>query len=430
MKLLSLSRWQWTTMATLTIGYAGYYFCRSNLSIAAPLLLNEFPETLDKARLGSIASVAVFFYAGGKFINGVLGDFLGGRRMFLFGMLASIGATVIFGLSSGFALFMAVWCFNRFVQSMGWGALVKTASRWFPAHLIGTILAILSLSYLFGDVVARLFLGRLVSLGFDWRTIFFASAGVLAVICAATFFLLKSSPAEVGEEEPAANAANLFGETGNAPRPQSIGELLLPFFTSFPFCLVCMLNFGLTLIRETFNFWTPTYLTEFVGMTKGDAGMASALFPLFGGISVLASGMISDSFLAGRRCVVIILFLLPAGGALIGLANLGDSSSAWLPLILISTVGLCILGPYSFMSGALSVDFGGKRGSATAAGLSDTVGYIGGIVSGRYIGSVAQEQGWSAAMSFLAYILAATVCVAVVYWFVHERRLPRVVAPS
>lgn len=413
-------------MLTLTVGYAGYYFCRSNLSIAAPLLLKDFEGTIDKASLGTISSVAVFFYAGGKFINGVLGDFAGGRRMFLFGMLASISATVLFGLSSGFAVFLAVWCFNRFVQSMGWGALVKTASRWFPAHLMGTILGILSLSYLFGDVLARLFLGQLVSAGMGWRTIFFASASVLSVICIASYFLLKSSPTEVGEEEPAANAANLFGEAGNMARPKDLWDLLLPFLTSFPFWLVCGLNFGLTLIRETFNFWTPTYLTEAVGMSKGAAGMASSLFPFFGGISVIASGMISDRVLAGRRGMVIILFLVPAVGALYGLGTLTQTESTWVPLALISAVGLLILGPYSFLTGALSVDFGGKRGSSTAAGLADTAGYLGGIVSGHYVGSIAQEQGWSAAMSFLAYILAATTVVAVVYWFVHERRLPRV----
>jgi len=428
LKTLSLTRWQWTTLATLTVGYAGYYFCRSNFSVAAPLLLEEFEGTIDKTSLGTIASVSIFFYAGGKLINGILGDFVGGRRMFLFGMLASICATILFGLASGFAAFMVVWCANRFVQSMGWGALVKTASRWFPVQMMGTILGILCLSYLFGDVVARMFLGRVVELGFGWRGVFFSAATVLGIICVGSFFLLKASPADVGEEEPAANAMNLFGDSGNAPRPRDLWDLLVPFLTSVSFWLVCSMNFGLTLVRETFNFWTPTYLTESAGMTVATAAYASALFPFFGGLSSISSGYLSDSLLAGRRGLVMVLFLVPSIAALFGLAYMTNPGSAWLPLVLISAIGFFILGPYTFLSGVISVDLGGKRGSSTAAGLADTAGYIGGIVSGRYIGALADNRGWTDAFVFLAIVLAATTLVALFYWYFQEHRRPALVA--
>ncbi len=422
MKLLQLSRWQWTTAATLTVGYAGYYFCRSNLSVATPLLLQDFEGVLDKERIGDIAAAGVLFYAGGKFINGVLSDFVGGRRMFLLGMLTSICATIAFGFATGFAAFMAIWCFNRFVQTMGWGALVKTASRWFPATLIGTVLGLLSLSYLFGDVIARLFLGTLVDLGAGWRGVFFGSAGVFAVILLGSFFLLKSSPADVGEPEPLAKENNLFKDQGNAARPTSLRDLLVPFVTSLSFWLVCTMNLGLTVIRETFNFWTPTYLTEFLSMEPGAAARASALFPLFGGISVIASGMLSDSLLAGRRGLVMVAFLAPAVGALFTLAFLEESANPFVALALISLVGFLILGPYSFLTGAISIDLGGKRGSSTAAGIADGIGYLGGSFAVKHIATLAQHQGWTAAMSFLATVLAVTVGIALAYWFVHEHR--------
>lgn len=428
MKTLNLTRWQWTTLATLTVGYAGYYFCRSNFSVAAPLLLEEFEGTIDKASLGSIASKALLFYTAGKLINGILGDFVGGRRMFLFGMLASICATIAFGFATGFAAFMAIWCFNRFVQSMGWGALVKTASRWFPAHTMGTMLGILCLSYFFGDVVARMFLGRVVDLGFGWRGIFFSAAAVLSAILLASLFLLKSSPVDVGEEEPAANSANIFGESGNTARPKDLFDLLLPFFTSVSFWLVCTMNFGLTLIRETFNFWTPTFLTESAGMTVANASYASALFPLFGGLSAIVSGYLSDSLLAGRRGLVMVLFLLPSVAALFGLAFWSGSGGVWVPLILISAIGFLILGPYSFLSGSISVDLGGKRGSATAAGLADTAGYLGGAASLQYVGALAESHGWAGAFTFLAIALAITTVVALAYWYFHEHR--KVDAPA
>jgi OPA family glycerol-3-phosphate transporter-like MFS transporter len=115
-------------------------------------------------------------------------------------------------------------------------------------------------------------------------------------------------------------------------------------------------------------------------------------------------------------------FLFPAVGALVALALLDESASPATALALVSAVGFLILGPYAFLTGAISVDLGGKRGSSTAAGLADTAGYIGAFISGRYIGAVAQHQGWTAAMSFLAAVLAGTATVAIAYWYIHEHR--------
>ena len=65
-----LNRWQIITISTLFTGYAGYYICRSNLSIAAPLLLDEYgSEGLTKEHIGFVSSVGVLFYAGGKLLN-------------------------------------------------------------------------------------------------------------------------------------------------------------------------------------------------------------------------------------------------------------------------------------------------------------------------------------------------------------------------
>ena len=70
--------------------------------------------------------------------------------------------------------------------------------------------------------------------------------------------------------------------------------------------MVCLLSLGTTLLRETFNFWTPTYFVQFVGLTSRQAAERSALFPLFGGISVLVAGVVSDKLgLNGRNLVLV-----------------------------------------------------------------------------------------------------------------------------
>src|SRR5262245_14974942 len=187
------------TGGVLLLGYAGYYVCRSNLSVAAPRLLAEFGDRgLDKAALGLVSSVGVFAYAVGKLVNGAAGDLIGGRRMFLGGMVGSIAATLAFGAAGGLTAFVVFWAINRFVQSMGWGALVKIAAHWYAPERYGAVMSVLSLSYLFGDAAGRLWLGALVMHGAGWRAVFVAAAATLAVIAIVCAALLCDSPGQVG----------------------------------------------------------------------------------------------------------------------------------------------------------------------------------------------------------------------------------------
>src|SRR5262245_26834176 len=111
-------RWQGITLVTLFSGYAGYYICRSNLSVATTLIVEDSAlGGITKAQIGQVASIGVTLYALGKITNGVTADYIGGRRMFLLGMFASAACTVLFGLLSGLTAFAIVWAINRYVQS-------------------------------------------------------------------------------------------------------------------------------------------------------------------------------------------------------------------------------------------------------------------------------------------------------------------------
>ncbi len=149
------------------MGYSGYYFCRSNLSVVLPDLMHDLaqrgiPATEAQVRLGFIASAGTVAYAVGKFVSGSMADLFGGRRIFLSGMAGSILFTLLFVLSGGFPLFTLAWVGNRLFQSTGWVGLVKVASRWFSYSTYGTVMAVLSLSFLFGDAACRWVMSELL----------------------------------------------------------------------------------------------------------------------------------------------------------------------------------------------------------------------------------------------------------------------------
>jgi OPA family glycerol-3-phosphate transporter-like MFS transporter len=416
----SLALWQAGTVILIAVGYAGYYLCRSDLSVAMPLLIRELASRgmspdAAKVELGTIASLGVLAYAIGKFPSGWLADFLGGRRNFLFGMAGSIAFTVLFGLTGGIPIFTLAWMGNRAIQSLGWSGMVKITSRWFSYSAYGTVMGLISLSYLFGDAVAREFMARLIDAGMGWRGVFLAAACTMAVLLLANLLLLRESPERLGFREPPANPGNLFGVRGEIAKPESLGSLLGAFARSPAFWIVCALSLGVTILRETFNLWTPTYFTQAVGLTVADAAHKSALFPLFGGLSVLLAGFSSDLLGRTGRAAIIFYGLLLTAGALAVLAFGGFGGSQSAPVVLVAVVAFTMIGPYSYLAGAISLDFGGKQGSATASGLIDGVGYLGGVLAGNSVAGISVRWGWKGAFAGLAGVALVSSLAAGIY---------------
>jgi len=419
-KQRKLLYWQVLTVTLLVVGYAGYYLCRSDFSVVLPLIVRSLAARgisadVARVRLADIASFGVLAYAIGKFVSGGVADFLGGRRNFLAGMGGSVLFTILFALAGGFPLFTLTWFANRLVQSTGWTGMVKISSRWFSYATYGTVMGVISLSYLFGDAASRQFMGILIGRGIGWRGVFFIAAGTLFVLFLLNLLLLRETPKDLGLEEPHANPLNLFKEEGEEPEPRGLGDLLGPLARSWVFWLVCLLSLGFTLVRETFNLWIPTYFNQVVGLSPADAAEKSALFPFFGGISVLVAGYASDRLKRGSRAAIIFYALVLTGITLLLLGYVNFGGSRFWPVALVTAVAFLLLGPYSYFAGAISLDFGGKHGSATAAGIIDGLSYLGAVTAGGGMGRISVAYGWKGAFAVLAAVCWLSSLAALAY---------------
>jgi OPA family glycerol-3-phosphate transporter-like MFS transporter len=413
--------WHGATAVLLALGYSGYYFCRSDLSVVLPDLIHDLAQhgitpSQAQIRLGLIASIGTMAYALGKFFSGVLADMCTGRRNFLGGMAGSILFTIVFALGGGFPLFTLAWIGNRLFQSQGWAGLVKVSSRWFSYSTYGSAMAVVSLSFLFGDAGCRWAMSALMAHGVGWHGVFFFAAASLGVLMLTNLVLLRETPRERGLPGPEVNPRNVYaGESQVATgEPAGLGSILLPLFQSFPFWMVCLLAFGATLLRESFNLWTPTYFVQFAGMPPSLAASRSALFPLCGGVSVLLGGFLSDRLGANGRNLVMVTGLSACTACLVAMGRLPSHDGAFAPVLLVCLVGFMLLGPYSYLAGAMSLDFGGERGSATAAGIIDGFGYIAGWISGDTVARISVAHGWCLAFLALAGVSLLTAVVALV----------------
>jgi OPA family glycerol-3-phosphate transporter-like MFS transporter len=411
---------QLLTVGLLFGGYAACYFCRADLSVAAPLLIDELgsrgvSHADALVHIGQIASLGVFAYAMGKLFLTGLGDFWGGRPNFLISLGGATIFTVLFALGGTLPVFTMAWLGNRLTQSIGWAGLIKVSSRWFDFTSHGTIVGVLSISYLIGDAAARQWMGALIHHGYGWRSLFYLAAAVAGFFLLANALLLRESRVNAGYAEALPNPQNVYGD--RADRPSSVAALVLPLLRSRAFLLVCLLSLGCTIVRETFNYWTPVYLRDFFGYSIGGAASASAVFPAVGAVSVLGVGWLSDRLGANSRPAVMAVGLLATALALLTLALLPSSTlGPMLPLVAIGTTALCLIGPYSYLGGALAIDFGGKQGAALSSGIIDGVGYLGSVLGGVTVARVSIAFGWQGVFLSLAVIsLGAAIGAGVLF---------------
>jgi sugar phosphate permease len=396
----------------LFAGYAAYYFCRVDFSVAMPLLIEELARhgvasAQAIVRLGSIASLGVLAYAIGKLFLTGLGDFWGGKRSFTIGLGGAIAFTLLFASKGALPIFTIAWVGNRLVQSIGWAGLIKVCSRWFGYSSYGTVLGIISLSFLIGDAVARRWMGSLIEHGYGWRALFVFAAAVAGVVLVANLLFLRDSRVEVGFAEPRVNPLNVYSLSEDGNRPHGFWSLFRPLLFNRAFLIVCVLSFGCTIVRETFNTWTPVFLHDSVGYTASRAAGLSAIFPGVGAVSVILTGWLSDRLGVYGRAVVMFFGLSATAIALLCLsAPTASVPRTYTPLILIGVIAFGLLGPYSYLAGAFALDFGGKQGAASSSGLIDGVGYLGGVLAGDTVARLSVASGWRSVFLALAVVSA------------------------
>jgi OPA family glycerol-3-phosphate transporter-like MFS transporter len=138
---------------------------------------------------------------------------------------------------------------------------------------------------------------------------------------------------------------------------------------------------------------------------------------------VIGAGWLSDRLGARSRARITFVGLSCATCALAGLA-LVPSGGRFLAVSLLTAAAFFNSGPYSYLAGAMALDFGGRKGSAASSGIIDGVGYIGGVIAGIGVARLALTFGWGGAFLALAGITGATALFAVALARVQAQEIP------
>jgi sugar phosphate permease len=423
-----LKTWRTWTFLVMLFGYVGYYLIRQNLSAAFPLMEKTFGYT--NAQLGLIAATSEIAYAIGKFINGPLGDKIGGKKIFLLGMAGGIVCNIIFAFGRDLLFFVVVWCLCRYFLSMGWGGIAKTIGAWYEPEKNGTVMGWISLNFQFGGVVATLFAGYLVSQGQTWDKLFIYPAILVCGVWVWSYFASKEKPGDVipgasfGSDNPDKKSLANFEDQDDLKVSQIIFSLLkMPVFRH-----LLIYSFITTFLRSIFFFWTPKFLVD-IGMSSTTAIFQSAVFPFLGCLGTVLLGWYTDKYAPnGDRAKAMAVMLVGLFLSMLGITLMSGNGTSGhtMVVIMLGLSGFFLLGPYSMSSGCLTLDIAGSKGAGSCTGLIDGVGYIGGALATWGAGLLSDILGWPQVFGILTAFSLLAIGSAMMMSY-HFRKMRQVI---
>jgi sugar phosphate permease len=153
-------------------------------------------------------------------------------------------------------------------------------------------------------------------------------------------------------------------------------------------------------------------LSGTLGYADEHAGYVSTAFEAGGTVGVIAIGILSDRVRRFSRAALSLLSLLGLALALLLCASL-PKHDVLLTVLELGLVGALLFGPDSLLSGAAAQDVGGAAAAATATGLVNGVGSIGGMLEGLTLPAISAHFGWKALFPLLAGLATCAALVLV-----------------
>jgi len=384
----------------LGLTYASLYMGRYNFNVYR----NHARELhgLSDVQVGTIATVGFWVYAASLLVNGPLAEKIGGRRAILIGVagacIANLGialflrgpatdANVVLGLS-------LLYGANMYFQSFGAISVVKVNAAWFHWRERGMIGGVFGSMISLGYYLA-LGIGGLIYAHLPFWALFLVPSGVLLFMLVVDSVLVRDRPSHAGHDDfdtgDEAQHAPAAGPERELSFREVVGRVLrhpvLQVLAVAEFCTGIvrqglLLYYGrfLAQIHHVSEKGTPVrYQVASVGITVG--GIAGALL----------CGVLSDKVFQSRRPPVAFIFYI---GQILALVALGLATSSYAAVTLVGVACMWIFGVHGMLSGTASMDFGGRRAAATAAGLLDGVQYLGSGLVGFGLGWLLDRYHW------------------------------------
>ena len=418
----------------LGLAYAFLYMGRYNLTVSKIAL----GDIMSKADFGIIFGIGTVTYAFAFLINGPLTDKIGGKRGMLIAVMGSAVMNILMGYTvSGMSpdrlgtmnvrfVFSILYAINMYFQSFGALSIVKVNAHWFHVNERGGFSGIFGTMISSGIFFAFTVNGWILSFATGGITstklVFYVPALILLTMFVVELFLLKDRPGLAGHEDFDTGDASSGEENVDIP----VFTIMKRVVTNPIILTIALVEFCTGVLRNGVMHWFPIYAKEVLKLPTdhmfrngswGNWQLISAIFAAaivlfilatrtngkrrawliisgalvflapfmlggWGGILMVAgviggnvAGWVSDLFFQSRRA--------PAAGGLYGILALVllfmffSLDNVWILGAIVFLVSTCVIGTHGLLSGTATMDFGGRKGAATAVGMIDGFVYLG-----------------------------------------------------
>lgn len=403
-KLASVyNRLRWQMLEATFIGYASYYFVRTNLPNAVPAIQKSLYYSQEQ--MGVILSATGLAYGVGKFVLGGISDRSNPRLIMPIGLLLTALLNILFGTVQNYYLHLFLWTLNGFVQGVGWGPCGKTLGHWFSVRERGKIFGIWNIAHNVGGGLAGLMAGYAAE-HFGWSQAFYIPA-LLAILSAFyLFYRLRDKPVRLGLP-PIEEFRKDYPEEIISKEELSLKEIFLTkVLTNKYVWIFSLANFFVYVIRYSLLDWGPTYLVQVHGVSLSRGGWVTFFYEIAAIPSTIFMGVLSDKF-GGKRGLVSILCLLPILFAFYVLIY-HPPKTGLEQIVLFSSIGLLIYPPVMLL-GVAALDFSSAKAVGASAGFIGLFGYLGKAVQATVLAYLSSQFGWNTALLFVAFGVLAAV---------------------
>jgi len=422
--------WRFRILFTTIVGYALYYFVRSNISVPLKAMGGDLGYTREQ--LGIITTVGGVTYGISKFINGFLGDHANPRFFMAIGLIGSAVMNVFFGMSSSILFFATFWFFNNWFQGMGFPPCAKSMAHWFSPRERATTFGIWHTSHMIGAALVGVLTGYLVK-HLGWRWCFYVPAGLAVMGAVIVLIFLRDTPASMGlppvevfkgEETPKELADEIKPE-------ESYWSVVVQYIFLNPFMwVISFANLSVYVLRYAQMTWGPMFLQEYKHLSVVTSGWLYFGAEMAGMVGAFAAGIVTDRLFNGRagRVCCIAMFLM--AGAVVAFWRTPPQYRLASGVLYILMAFLLYV-PQMLIA-AMAMNLGTKRASAAAVGLTGIIGYASTIITGWGIGSLVDRHGWPAAFKLMLLCATITLILMALTWNVgaHADPHPRAAEPA
>ncbi|NMK45173.1 MFS transporter [Achromobacter sp. Bel] len=307
------TRSRYLIMVMLFITVVINYLDRSNLSIAAPALKDEFG--LDTVHEGLILSAFGWTYAAMQIPGGWLVDRVSPRVLYAAALILWSAATFFMGFAGSFVILFVLRLAVGALEAPAYPINNRVVTTWFPEKERATAIGF----YTSGQFVGLAFLTPVLAWlqhHYGWHMVF-VSTGLLGIVWGVLWYLIYREPrqfkgANAAELELIQKGGGVIDLDRNAKAkkaPFDWNDLAL-VMTKRKLWGVYLGQFCLTSTLWFFLTWFPTYLVKYRGMDFIKSGFLASVPFLAAFVGVLCSGVLSD-FLIRRGATVGLARKLP-----------------------------------------------------------------------------------------------------------------------